>query len=44
MTDTGIREILVIGSGPAGYSAALYTAAPDSSRSCSAVRSSWAAR
>jgi thioredoxin reductase (NADPH) len=26
VTDTGIREAIVIGSGPAGYTPALYTA------------------
>ncbi|MFF1306537.1 thioredoxin-disulfide reductase [Streptomyces sp. NPDC058307] len=26
MTETGIREVIIIGSGPAGYTAALYTA------------------
>ncbi len=27
-TGSGIRDVIAIGSGPAGYTAALYTAAP----------------
>ena len=39
MSSESVRDVIIVGSGPAGYTAAIYAARADLSRSCSRARS-----